>query len=113
LNYNNEGVIMSTATLELEECKNTELENDDEYLLDARVRCDHSAKVGSEYEAFGKTAITCGSQSYVRATLRSGGELFFCKHHAESVEPSLKPLCKEWYTEASRLREDRKKGSEN
>jgi hypothetical protein len=104
---------MSVATLEVEECAIVELKDDTQYVLDARVRCDHSATVGSEYEAFGKTAISCGSQSYVRATLRSGSELYFCKHHAEAVEPKLKPLCKEWYTEETRLREDRKKGSEN
>lgn len=104
---------MSTATLELETCADTELENAAEYLLDARVRCDHSATVGSEYTVGTKTGISCGSQSYVRATLRSGGELYFCKHHAETVKTNLKPLCKEWYTEESRLREDRKKGSEN
>lgn len=104
---------MSTATLELETCADTELENDAEYLLDARVRCDHSATVGSEYTVGTKTGISCGSQSYVRATLRSGGELFFCKHHAETVKPNLKPLCKEWYTEEARLIENRKQGSEN
>ena len=104
---------MSTATLELEECKIVELKDDTKYVLDARVRCDHSATVGSEYTIDGKTGISCGSQSYVRATLRTGGELYFCKHHAESVEPNLKPLCKEWYTEASRLIENRKVGSEN
>lgn len=104
---------MSTATLEIEECKLVELEDDTKYVLDARVRCDHSATVGSEYTVNGKTGISCGSQSYVRATLRTGGELYFCKHHAETVEPNLKPLCSEWYTEEKRLREDRKKGSEN
>jgi hypothetical protein len=104
---------MSTATLELEECKIVELKDDTKYVLDARVRCDHSATVGSEYTAGDRTGISCGSQSYVRATLRSGGELFFCKHHAETVESKLKPQCSEWYTEESRLREDRKKGSEN
>lgn len=104
---------MSTATLELEECAIVELTDDTKYLLDARIRCDHSATVGSEYEAFGRAGISCGSQSYIRVTLRTGGELYFCKHHGEAVEPYLKPLSKEWYTEVSRLREDRKKGSEN
>jgi hypothetical protein len=105
---------MSTATLEIEECKLVELPaNIPTYQLDARVRCDHSATVGTEYTVDGKTAISCGSQSYVKATLRSGGELFFCKHHAEAVKPTLKPQCREWYTEESRLSEDRKKGSEN
>lgn len=104
---------MSTATLELEDCKIVELKDDTKYVLDARVRCDHSATVGSEYTAGDRTSISCGSQSYVRATLRSGGELFFCKHHAESVEPKLKPQCSEWYPEESRLVENRKQGSEN
>lgn len=106
---------MSTATLEIEECKVVKLDDRDRVgILDTRDRCDHSATVGSEYSANGKTGISCGSQSYVRVTLRSGaGELYFCKHHADKVEPSLKPLASEWYTEESRLREDRKKGSEN
>lgn len=105
---------MSTAVLEQEECKLTELPvGSPKYLLDARIRCDHSAKVGSEYEVKGRTAISCGSQSYVRATLRSGSELFFCKHHAALVAPNLKPLCSEWYSEENRLIEDRKVGPEN
>ena len=105
---------MSTATLETEECELVELKKDSPtYKLDARIRCDHSATVGTEYTVGDRTAITCGSQSYVQATLRSGGELYFCKHHAEAVKPALKPLCKKWYTEESRLIEDRKTGSEN
>jgi hypothetical protein len=106
---------MSTATLVTEEeCELVELPMDSKtYKLDARVRCDHSATVGQEYSAFGETAISCGSQSYVEATLKTGGSLYFCKHHAEAVAPVLKPLCKKWYTEENRLREDRKKGSEN
>lgn len=104
---------MSTATLE-QECALIELDqNSKTYELDARVRCDHSATVGSEYTAFDRTAITCGSQSYVKATLKTGGQLFFCKHHAAEVKSVLKPQCKEWYTEENRLIEDRKTGSEN
>lgn len=104
-----------TATLETETPDNlVELPvGSPDYVLDARVRCDHSAKVGSEYTAGGKTGISCGSQSYVRATLKSGGELFFCKHHAEKVEAKLRPISKEWYTETNRLIENRKTGSEN
>jgi len=105
---------MSTAVLEQEECKLVELPvGSPTYKLDARVRCDHSATVGSEYTVEGKTAISCGSQSYVQVTLRSGGGLTFCKHHAEAVAPTLKPLCKEWYTEENRLIEVRTTGSEN
>jgi hypothetical protein len=87
------------------ELKETELEVDSEYLFDARVRCDHPAIEG--------ITTSCGAQSYVRATLRSGGELFFCSHHADAVADNLKPLCAEWYSEKSRLIENRKTGSEN
>jgi hypothetical protein len=83
------------------------------YKLSALFRCDHSATVGTEYSAGGRTGISCGSQSYIKATLKAGGELFFCKHHANAVEEKLKPMCSEWYTEANRLIENRKQGSEN
>lgn len=90
---------MSTATLEIEECAIVPLPaGSKDYKLDARFRCDHSA---------------CEAQSYVIAKLRSGGELYFCGHHANALKPKLKPLCKEWYTEENRLIEDRKTGSEN
>lgn len=103
-----------TATLETETDNLVELPiGSPDYVLDARVRCDHSATVGSEYTVDGKTGISCGSQSYVRATLKTGGELFFCKHHAEAVEPKLRPISKEWYTETNRLIQDKTKGSEN
>jgi len=87
------------------ECEVIELEADSpDYELDARVRCDHSSTVGLS---------TCGAQSYIKATLKSGGELFFCKHHGDEVAPMLKPISKTWYTEESRLIENRKTGSEN
>lgn len=96
------------------ECEIVKLpEDSEEYELDARIRCDHSATVGSEYTAGGKTGITCGSQSYIKATLKSGGQLFFCKHHGDKVESALKPISKQWYTEEARLIENRKTGSEN
>ena len=105
---------MSTAVLAQEECTLVELPvGSPDYKLSALFRCDHSAKVGTEYHAFGKTAISCGAQSYIKATLKSGGELYFCHHHANAVESVLKPQCSEWYTETNRLIEDRKKGSEN
>jgi hypothetical protein len=113
LNYNNEGVTMSTETKTAEpivetaeaECELIELDADSEdYKLDARIRCDHSSTVGRS---------TCGAQSYIQVTLKSGGELFFCKHHGNKVEAKLKPISKTWYTEESRLIENRKQGSEN
>lgn len=55
----------------------------------------------------------CGAQAYIRATLKNDGELFFCNHHGREVREALHPQCKEWYSEANRLIEDRKKGSEN
>lgn len=104
-----------TATL-VQESELVELElpvGSPNYKLSALFRCDHSATVGNEYSAGGRTGISCGAQSYIRATLKTGSELYFCKHHANAVSDTLKPLCKEWYTEASRLIENRKTGSEN
>lgn len=87
------------------ECELIELAADSEdYKLDARIRCDHSSTVGRS---------TCGAQSYIQVTLKSGGELFFCKHHGDKVKDNLKPISKTWYTEESRLIENRKQGSEN
>lgn len=56
---------------------------------------------------------SCGAQAYVEVTLPSDGILVFCKHHAAEVKPALYPLAKTWYTEESRLIEDKKTGSEN
>lgn len=92
------------------ECEIIKLEQDSpDYLLHAGFPCDHSATVGSEYTAFGKTGISCGKQAYIRVTLKSGGELIFCKHHGDKVESALKPISKTWYTEESRLIENKKK----
>ena len=64
-----------------------------------------------------KTAVTrelnaldrcdrCGAQAFVRAVLEtSGGELFFCGHHARAVEEKLRPLTNEWQDETARLYE--------
>ncbi len=87
------------------ECEIIRLKQDSEtYELDARIRCDHGSTVGLS---------TCGAQSYVKVTLKSDGELFFCKHHADQEEAFLKPISKTWYTEEARLIENRKTGSEN
>ena len=71
-------------------------ERKDKVQLDAKHRCDR-----------------CSAQAYVRATLRSGGTLMFCAHHATEHKAALAPLCSEWYSETGRLTEDRKRGSEN
>jgi transcription elongation factor Elf1 len=65
-------------------------------VLDARYRCDK-----------------CGAQAYVRTTLNSGNDLYWCGHHADAYELALLPYVKDWYSERNRLIEDRKKGSEN
>lgn len=70
--------------------------------LDSSFRCDR-----------------CGSQAYVRSTLRTpknAGEkadLFWCGHHADKFERALMPLLREWHDERGRLKEDKTKGSEN
>lgn len=88
---------MTTAVL-TPECTIVEFdpEESEPVKLDARWRCDR-----------------CSAQAYVLATLRSGGQLAFCMHHANEYSSALIPLCSEWYSETSRLKEDRKKGSEN
>lgn len=93
-------VTTETPTIEVDApCEVVALEADSkDYILDARVRCDHSE---------------CNAQSYVQVTLKSDGTLCFCAHHAAKVAPSLKPLAKKWYTEEARLIENRKTGSEN
>ena len=34
----------------------------------------------------------CGARAYVRVTLQSGGELYFCMHHAREHEESLRKV---------------------
>ena len=36
----------------------------------------------------------CGAQAYVRITLRNGGELLFCAHHARAHETRGKLVCR-------------------
>jgi transcription elongation factor Elf1 len=61
----------------------------------------------------------CGAQAYIRTTLKTPkeegekGELYWCVHHANKYEFALMPLLKAWHDERERLKEDRKKGSEN
>lgn len=49
----------------------------------------------------------CGAQAYVRAVLPSGGQLYFCAHHARQVEESLRPQTAMWQDETNRLEEER------
>lgn len=45
----------------------------------------------------------CGAQAYVRVTLETGGELFFCAHHARKHAEVLRPMASEWLDETERL----------
>lgn len=45
----------------------------------------------------------CGAQAYVRATLRNGGELLFCGHHAKEYAAGLKPLVAKIQDETAKL----------
>lgn len=45
----------------------------------------------------------CGSQAYVRVTLVTGGDLFFCAHHARKHAEVLRPMASEWVDETDRL----------
>ena len=46
---------------------------------------------------------SCGAQAYVRVRLQSGGELYFCGHHATEARPSLEPLASDWHDETDRI----------
>ena len=37
----------------------------------------------------GNRCDVCGARAWVRATMPSGGQLFFCSHHANEHLPSL------------------------
>jgi len=45
----------------------------------------------------------CGVQAYVRVTLQSGSELFFCAHHARRFDSALRELAAEIHDESERL----------
>lgn len=91
---------MSTATLEKKIIERTSLEEEqrDKAVLDARYRCDR-----------------CGAQAYVRTILESQNALYWCLHHSKTYIPIMEAqgVLEEVYDEEIRLKEDRKKGSEN
>ncbi len=47
----------------------------------------------------------CGAQAYVRVTMESGSQLFFCAHHAREYEPRLRELSASIQDETDRLAE--------
>lgn len=75
---------MSTATLTPSVINN--LSDPTKFILTAHERCD-----------------TCDSQAYIRATLSSGGQLLFCRHHGNKHYSAIEPLLSEWYSEEVRL----------
>lgn len=88
---------MTVDTQEKNEVDRTSLpENDPNYILNANFRCDK-----------------CYAQSYVRVTLVSGNELYFCAHHARKYEEALLAVTVKWYSEESRLIENKLVGTVN
>jgi len=55
--------------------------------LDASDRCDR-----------------CGAQAYVRVTMSSGFELFFCAHHSREHADKLKQVALKIHDESQRIR---------
>ena len=45
----------------------------------------------------------CGAQAYFRVTLPSGGELFFCAHHARAHEDKLKQVALKIHDESHKI----------
>lgn len=45
----------------------------------------------------------CGAQAYIRVTLATGGELFFCAHHARAHEPKLREVSTSYQDETQTL----------
>jgi hypothetical protein len=45
----------------------------------------------------------CGARAYVRVSLISGGELFFCAHHGREHLPKLQDLATNIQDETARL----------
>ena len=45
----------------------------------------------------------CGVQAYVRVTLQSGSELFFCAHHARRFDSALREQAARIHDESERL----------
>ncbi|MDX6285276.1 MAG: hypothetical protein QOG53_761 [Frankiales bacterium] len=48
----------------------------------------------------------CGARAYVRVTLQSGGELYFCVHHAREHEDSLRKVAARIDDDTERVEEE-------
>ena len=51
----------------------------------------------------GERCDRCGAKAYVRVTLQSGSELFFCAHHARRFESALREQAVEIHDESKQL----------
>ena len=47
----------------------------------------------------------CGAQAYLRVELQSGGELFFCAHHAREHSDALKEVAVALIDETHKLKD--------
>jgi hypothetical protein len=47
----------------------------------------------------------CGAQAYLRVELQSGGELFFCAHHAREHGAALKEIAVALIDETDKLKD--------
>ena len=45
----------------------------------------------------------CGAQAYLRVTLNSGGELFFCGHHGKAHSAKLSQVALKIHDETNKL----------
>ena len=45
----------------------------------------------------------CGAQAYLRVTLNSGGELFFCGHHGRAHSAKLNQVALKIHDETAKL----------
>ena len=45
----------------------------------------------------------CGARAYVRVTLQTGGELYFCVHHARQHEKNLRKIAVHFEDETERI----------
>lgn len=48
----------------------------------------------------------CGARAYVRVILQTGGELYFCVHHAREHEESLRKVAAHFEDETERVEEE-------
>jgi hypothetical protein len=45
----------------------------------------------------------CAAQAYVRVVLPRGGDLLFCRHHAQAYDTKLRAVAVEYHDETTKL----------